>query len=114
VVSFNTICSATKERQASAHEVSKDVDLMVVIGGKNSSNSKKLYEICSKNCGNTIFIENGSELSEEALREIMRNGIERIGVTAGASTPDWVINEVIERLKRTGRKLRMNRAKTGR
>ena len=45
---LNTICSATKERQASAHEVSKDVDLMVVIGGKNSSNSKKLYEICSR------------------------------------------------------------------
>lgn len=106
VVSFNTICSATKERQASAHEVSKDVDLMVVIGGKNSSNSKKLYEICSKNCSNTIFIENSSELSDEILSKILINGIERIGVTAGASTPDWVINEVIEKLERSGREIK--------
>ncbi|MDD2503373.1 MAG: 4-hydroxy-3-methylbut-2-enyl diphosphate reductase, partial [Clostridia bacterium] len=62
VLAFNTICSATRERQESAYSVSKKADLMVVIGGKNSSNTKKLYEICSENCGNTILIENVDEL----------------------------------------------------
>ncbi|HZJ56754.1 MAG TPA: 4-hydroxy-3-methylbut-2-enyl diphosphate reductase [Clostridia bacterium] len=105
VLSFNTICSATKERQASAYEVSKDVGLMIVIGGRNSSNSKKLYEICSKNCGNTIFIENSSELSAEAVKKMLSEGVEKVGVTAGASTPDWVINEVMEKLEELGREI---------
>ena len=96
VVSFNTICSATSERQSSADEVSRIVDLMIVIGGKHSSNTKKLYEICSENCSNTLLIENAKELTDDV---IIDSRLKRIGVTAGASTPDWVIEEVINKLK---------------
>lgn len=97
VLTFNTICSATKERQGSADEVSKKVDLMIVIGGKNSSNSKKLYDICRTNCSNTIFIENAGELPDWVINS---KGIETVGVTAGASTPNWVIQEVLARLEK--------------
>jgi len=97
VLTFNTICSATKERQGSADEVSKKVDLMIVIGGKNSSNSKKLYDICRTNCTSTIFIENAGELPDWVTES---KDIETVGVTAGASTPDWVIQEVLARLEK--------------
>lgn len=96
VLTFNTICSATNERQSSADKVSKIVDLMVVIGGKQSSNTRKLFEICSANCNNTILVENVKELPEWA---ITNEELSTIGVTAGASTPDWVIREVINKLK---------------
>lgn len=92
VITFNTICNATKERQESTNRVSKMVDLMIVIGGKHSSNSKKLYEIAKANCEMTIFIENSSELELDLVHE---SSIRKIGVTAGASTPDWVIEEVL-------------------
>jgi small subunit ribosomal protein S1 len=96
VLTFNTICSATRERQDSADKVSRQVDRMVVIGGKHSSNTKKLFEICSANCQNTILVENSSELPEWPIPE---EGVEKVGVTAGASTPDWVIQDVIAKLK---------------
>lgn len=99
VLTFNTICSATKERQESADELSKIVDLMIVIGGKHSSNTKKLYEICKRNCENTLFIENSSELPDWALKD---QGIGKIGITAGASTPDWIIKDVIDKLRNSG------------
>lgn len=62
--SFNTICAATEERQKSVYELSKKVDFMVVVGGKHSSNTTKLYEIAKKNCENTIHIENAKEISK--------------------------------------------------
>lgn len=95
MVAFNTICAATQERQRSTDELSKQVDAMVVIGGKQSSNTTKLYEICKANCENTFFVENAEELKEyiKALK-----GYEKIGITAGASTPDWIIKEAIELL----------------
>lgn len=96
IQTFNTICKATSDRQSSAEEVSKKVDLMIIIGGKNSSNSKKLYEICSINCRNSIFIENSKELSEDIF---IANLIERVGITAGASTPDWIIEEVVAKVR---------------
>lgn len=96
VLAFNTICSATGERQDSADQVSKKVDLMIVIGGKQSSNTKKLFEICSANCNNTLLIENIRELPDWAAED---SKWKTIGVTAGASTPDWIITEVIDRLK---------------
>lgn len=96
ILTFNTICKATSDRQSSANEVSKQVDLMVVIGGKNSSNSRKLYEICKNNCDKTIFIENKKELPEELVKD---KSIKKIGITAGASTPDWIIEEVINELR---------------
>ena len=76
VVSFNTICSATSERQSSADEVSRIVDLMIVIGGKHSSNTKKLYEICSENCSNTLLIENAKELTDDVIIDSRLKGSE--------------------------------------
>lgn len=91
---YNTICKATSERQQSASELSKNVEMMVVIGGKNSSNTTKLFEICSENCKNTIHVEN----SKEIPYELINKNIESIGVTAGASTPDWIIKEAISKM----------------
>lgn len=93
VLSFNTICSATEVRQKSADDLSKEVDAMIVIGGKNSSNTTKLYEIAKHNCENTIHIENSNELPKEYINN---KNFKKIGITAGASTPDWIIREVIK------------------
>jgi 4-hydroxy-3-methylbut-2-enyl diphosphate reductase len=90
---FNTICSATKERQEAAIDLAKKVDCMVVIGGYDSSNTKKLYEICKKICKNTVHIENKSDL---VMTKLVKCGI--IGITAGASTPNWIIDEVLDHL----------------
>ena len=92
LVTYNTICSATNVRQESAEKLSKEVDAMIVIGGKNSSNTTKLYEIAKSNCKNTIHIENSSELPEEYINNL---NFKKISITAGASTPDWIIREVI-------------------
>ena len=89
IVFKNTICSATKERQFSAKELSKEVDCMVVIGGKHSSNTQKLVDICS-DVVPTFAIETKDELDINELKKF-----DTVGVTAGASTPDWIINEVI-------------------
>ncbi|MBE6064364.1 bifunctional 4-hydroxy-3-methylbut-2-enyl diphosphate reductase/30S ribosomal protein S1 [Clostridium cochlearium] len=90
IIAFNTICNATEVRQLSAKELSKEVDFMVVIGSKSSSNTTKLYEICKTNCDNTIHVENAGELPD-----YISNKYYKIGVTAGASTPDWIIKEAI-------------------
>jgi (E)-4-hydroxy-3-methyl-but-2-enyl pyrophosphate reductase len=92
MLAFNTICSATRERQDSAEQISKTVDLMIVIGGRHSSNTKKLYEVCSANC-KTLLIENKQELPDWVRTDLQ---LERIGVTAGASTPDWIIDEIVD------------------
>lgn len=89
----NTICSATKERQLSAMVLAKEVDCMIVIGGKHSSNTQKLVNIC-KDTVPTFSIETKEELEEDKLK-----GFKVAGVTAGASTPDWIIDEVIQYLK---------------
>lgn len=96
LLAFNTICAATEVRQKSVLELSKKVDLMIVIGGKNSSNTTKLYQIAKNNCENTIHIENAKELPKEIVNNM---SINKIGITAGASTPDWIINEVVQILK---------------
>lgn len=96
ILAFNTICSATEVRQKSADELSKEVDAMIVVGGKNSSNTTKLYEICKHNCEKTIHIENIKELDKAFLED---ESIKKVGVTAGASTPDWIIQEVLEYIK---------------
>jgi small subunit ribosomal protein S1/4-hydroxy-3-methylbut-2-en-1-yl diphosphate reductase len=95
LIIFNTICSATGTRQKSADDLSKKVEAMIVIGGKHSSNTTKLYEICKKNCTLTVHVENANELSENI---IYSNKITNIGVTAGASTPDWIIKEAISKM----------------
>ncbi|WP_394265834.1 bifunctional 4-hydroxy-3-methylbut-2-enyl diphosphate reductase/30S ribosomal protein S1 [Anaerotignum sp.] len=86
----NTICSATEKRQTEAEELSKAVDKMIVIGGKNSSNTQKLVEICAKNCGNTVHIETICDL---VLNNFGKD--DKIGITAGASTPPAIIKEVV-------------------
>lgn len=86
----NTICNATRDRQESCAKLSEKVDVMVVIGDPNSSNSKKLYEIAKKTCKNALFIQDISDLE---LKEL--GNYNKIGVTAGASTPEWIIKEVI-------------------
>ncbi|WP_195987915.1 4-hydroxy-3-methylbut-2-enyl diphosphate reductase [Clostridium sp. D53t1_180928_C8] len=91
--SFNTICAATEERQKSVYDLSKKVDFMIVVGGKHSSNTTKLYQISKENCPNTIHIENASELPKDLLEN---KNIKNIGITAGASTPDWIIKEVVK------------------
>ncbi|MDP4145695.1 MAG: bifunctional 4-hydroxy-3-methylbut-2-enyl diphosphate reductase/30S ribosomal protein S1 [Bacillota bacterium] len=91
-VALNTICNATEVRQKSAAELSKNVDVMVVIGGRHSSNTTKLNEICKNNCKNTIHVENSGEIPESIYKN--KNNL-KIGVTAGASTPDWIIKEAI-------------------
>ena len=89
----NTICFATKQRQLSAIDLAKEVDCMVVIGGKHSSNTQKLVNIC-KDIVTTFSIE-----TKEELQKDMFEGFKVGGGTAGASTPDWIIDEVIEYLK---------------
>jgi len=86
----NTICNATRDRQESCAELAAKVDCMVVIGDPSSSNSKKLYEIANNNCKNAMFIQDISDLE---LKEL--HNYNRIGITAGASTPEWIIKEVI-------------------
>ena len=93
LLAFNTICSATEVRQKSANELSRNVDTMIVIGGRNSSNTTKLYQISKENCPNTIHIENSKELTKEFIED---NKDKTVGITAGASTPDWIIKEVID------------------
>lgn len=86
----NTICSATRDRQNACAELARKVDIMVVVGDSSSSNSAKLYEIAKNNCKNSIFIQNSNNS--------LLNGIEKyntIGLIAGASTPEWIIKEVI-------------------
>jgi small subunit ribosomal protein S1 len=95
IVAFNTICNATDVRQKSAEELSKEVDAMIVIGGRNSSNTTKLYEICKNNCENTIHVENSGEIPDYIINS---KTIKVIGVTAGASTPDWIIKEAISKM----------------
>lgn len=89
----NTICSATTKRQESCAELAKNSDMMIVIGGRRSSNTKKLCEISKKYCENTYFVENIEDLP---LKELGK--CNRIGIAAGASTPECTIKEVIARM----------------
>ncbi len=86
----NTICRATQERQEAAAKLAAEVELMVVIGGKNSANTKKLLQICQDSGVASVLIEGAEELSCDMLK-----GLQRVGVCAGASTPDWIIEEVV-------------------
>lgn len=93
VLKFDTICNATDKRQIEAEKISKEVDMVLVIGGNNSSNTNKLYEICKKNCEKTFKIQTADDIPSVDIKKI-----KKIGITAGASTPDWVIKEVIHKM----------------
>ena len=86
---FDTICEATSTRQSEAVKLASECDAMVVIGGKHSANSVHLSDLCSAHCTNVQFIENVNELDMAALRDA-----QKIGITAGASAPSWIIKEV--------------------
>ena len=86
---LNTICSATKERQTEAESIAREVDAMIVIGDKHSSNTQKLFEICSNACKDTYYIQTLGDLNMNQLRSV-----ETVGITAGASTPNNIIEEV--------------------
>ena len=86
---FNTICNATQERQAEAKNIASNVDAMIVIGDKKSSNTSKLVEICQEECKNTVFIQTLEDLDYDALLSV-----DSVGITAGASTPKHIIEEV--------------------
>ena len=86
---FNTICNATQERQAEAKNIASNVDAMIVIGDKKSSNTGKLVEICQEECKNTVFIQTLEDLDYGALLSV-----DSVGITAGASTPKHIIEEV--------------------
>jgi len=91
---FNTICNATNHRQEACREVAKKVDAMIVIGGYHSSNTKKLADISKKYCKHVYHIETKDELPLDEIQKF-----NKIGITAGASTPDWIIKEVIETME---------------
>lgn len=89
IVVLNTICNATKERQTEARQIAARVDAMVVIGDKRSSNTQKLFEICKEECLNTYYIQTLDDFDMNQLRSV-----ETVGITAGASTPNNIIEEV--------------------
>ena len=91
---FNTICNATFENQDAAAELAKKCDIMVIVGGKNSSNTKQLYSICKSYLNDCYHIENESELQKSWF-----DGKTHCGISAGASTPDWVIKNVINKIE---------------
>ena len=89
ILVLNTICNATQERQVEARRIASEVDAMIVIGGKNSSNTQKLYEICQKECKNTFYIQTLGDFNPECVKSVRS-----VGITAGASTPNQIIEEV--------------------
>ena len=91
---LNTICNATEERQREAKSIAGEVDTMLVVGGRHSSNTQKLFEICKKECGNTYYIQTPVDLDSE-----MFHHSSYVGITAGASTPKKIIEEVQEHVR---------------
>ena len=89
ILVLNTICNATQERQVEGKQIAASVDAMIVIGGQSSSNTRKLYEICSSECENTYFIQTLDDLDLQSV-----SSVRSVGITAGASTPNYIIEEV--------------------
>lgn len=90
---FNTICNATFENQEAVRDLAKEVDIMIIIGGKNSSNTKQLYNIAKEYC-DTYLVESEKELKKEWFLEK-----KLCGISAGASTPEWLVENIISRIK---------------
>ena len=94
---YNTICSATSIRQKEAKELAGTVDVMLVVGGRNSSNTTKLYQIAKSVNPKSFHIESKEEIDEKWFE-----GVKSVGITAGASTPQWVIEEIVQRIQEIG------------
>lgn len=95
---FDTICSTTRNRQEETAELSRECDMMIVVGGRESSNTRKLYEISKGNCQNTYYVETFEDIPQK--NKIIR----KVGITAGASTPSSIIEEVVKAMSETTRK----------
>jgi (E)-4-hydroxy-3-methyl-but-2-enyl pyrophosphate reductase len=93
----NTICSATRDRQDAARALAGEVDAFYIIGGRHSSNSRKLLAVCQEQCPKSFLIETEEEIDPQDLI-----GAQRVGVTAGASTPNWLIEKIIKYLEDIG------------
>jgi 4-hydroxy-3-methylbut-2-enyl diphosphate reductase len=93
----NTICSATRDRQEAARALAGMVDAFYIIGGRHSSNSVKLLAVCKEQCKKSFLIETEDEINDADLA-----GAERVGVTAGASTPNWLIEKIVKHLEKVG------------
>ncbi|MBI5902972.1 MAG: 4-hydroxy-3-methylbut-2-enyl diphosphate reductase, partial [Deltaproteobacteria bacterium] len=91
---FNTICNATSIRQGESADLAEKVEMMIVVGGKNSANTRRLAEICRSIQASTHHIEVADEICPEWFE-----GVSKVGITSGASTPDWVVNAVVEKLR---------------
>ncbi|MBK6749201.1 MAG: 4-hydroxy-3-methylbut-2-enyl diphosphate reductase [Pyrinomonadaceae bacterium] len=95
---INTICSATRDRQDAARALATMVDAFYIIGGRHSSNSVKLLAVSKESCEKSFLIETEDEIDADDLI-----GVEKVGVTAGASTPNWLIDKVVAHLKKLGK-----------
>jgi 4-hydroxy-3-methylbut-2-enyl diphosphate reductase len=95
---FNTICTATSNRQSEALQLAEECDCMIIIGGRNSANTNRLYELSRKVQADSYHIETVEELNPGWFA-----GKETIGISAGASTPQWLIDEVVRKLENNGR-----------
>lgn len=103
----NTICSATRDRQDAARALAGMVDAFYIIGGRHSSNSVKLLAVCKEQCPKSFLIETENDINPGDL-----NGADRVGVTAGASTPDWLIRKIVARLEQLGGEIASEEAQT--
>jgi 4-hydroxy-3-methylbut-2-enyl diphosphate reductase len=92
---FDTLCVANKRRQKEASLIAKRADIVFVVGGRNSANTNTLYNICANSNSSTYHIE-----TEEQIKEWMLEGVETVGLLTGTSTPSWVLEEVVEKIKR--------------
>ena len=93
---FNTICNATFENQDAVRKIAKGADVMIVIGGKNSSNTKQLFNIAYENCSDSYHIEDETEILDSWFKNK-----DFCGISAGASTPDWIIQNVLNSIKKS-------------
>lgn len=103
----NTICSATQKRQEEARNLARKADVMIVIGGRNSSNTTRLAQICHEECNRTYHVE-----SSEEIESLMLKDADIVGITAGASTPELQLDEVVSRIKEIGQMLDKNAQST--
>jgi len=94
---YNTICNSTALRLRETEEMTRMVDLMLVVGGKNSANTKQLVTLCNDSRVKTYHVETAGDLSAEWF-----DGVDKVGITAGASTPDWIINDIVKKIEAIG------------
>jgi 4-hydroxy-3-methylbut-2-enyl diphosphate reductase len=91
---YNTICDSTVQRMKETKEIANKVDLMIIVGGKNSANTNQLVNLSKEACAKVYHLETAEEIEKKWLRKV-----EKVGISGGASTPQWIINDVIKKIK---------------